>query len=554
MSVDVARCGGITLCDISATTSDVLDSIYKDADGDWRRIGALLEADFMGRACQIKQNGIYDWIMATKRTKSMSPRKVREGWWQVEPFIQMERKSPINNQWFTLTSGVSAAGTVDGVAYDYTALVASQGGITADPLWFPEKMRVYVLGKTDAGTATNTSYRIVSSALVNDKVRIYALSENAASNADPAKVTAPATGLLTRGTPNVARVEKHCTELPVLNTTSLVPFWIEETRYDLCEDSETLKFMELIRQNNPLYAKFLHVDSVERNKQVVENFQRAHAEAFFWNKPLANQTMAAWDQLEQIVFYSDDTEGGYTYLPFEGKCFGRRANAPGLYELHLECDRVRDLQNAVLNIPELVESLYTLQRVRQSNGLEAKTIEIITDQFYAKQLAQGFVRYFNASTEGTLRQVMNISVPGVQKGPFGFFYREFSLDYPAVNVRILTHEFFDDRVAAAKNASADLESAARVAWILEASTNYQATLGSFSVTNRTGNVQRLAEVNSNYLCVMDVPKESRKLNSVTYTNVAECPESSLLMENISSDVPEHTAKSGEYADLYGAAA
>lgn len=97
----------------------------------------------------------------------------------------------------------------------------------------------------------------------------------------------------------------------------------------------------------------------------------------------------------------------------------------------------------------------------------------------------------------------------------------------------------------------DLESTGRFLWVFDWSSNYQAILGSNSVTNRSGDVGRLAEVSNQWMCVMKVPRRSQKMYSLAYTNVAECPQASLLLENFSSDIPEHEGVSGDEEDYYG---
>lgn len=559
-STDLDRCGAVTLCNISPTTDDELASIYKDGSSRWRIIGALLEADFTGKACQAKQYGMSDWIMSNKRelgTKKIRMDSINSGLAEVMPFIKMLRKHPINNEYWSVSSGDGAGGTVDGVAYDYTAVVESQTGIPADVRWFPTRLRVFINGKSAGGTATRTAWQVVTATEIgSNQIRLYLTGQNSASSLDASKLSDPTVGYLTRGTPNVNDYENYCAQIPGLNTNQLTPYWWESIRWTLCEDELYQKYVKAIRDNNPYFKQFGDVESVELNRQISEDFQRRHAWSFFFNKPLPNQTLTNYDQLEQITVQTDDSEGNYLYLPFEGRCIGRRANAVGIYEQHAECGMVRDLQGQVLNLPELFRGLYKIMRVREANGIASgmsngrPVIEIFTDSFYAVQLAQGILRYFKDKSEGLLRLNQDIS-SAINAGPMGFFYQKFVLDYPNVELRVVTHKFFDDLVDAAKKAGADLESTGRVLWVFDWSTNYQAILGSNSVTNRSGNIGRLAEVSQNFMCTMKVPQRSQKMYSLAYSNIAECPQSSLLLENFSSDVPEHAAVVGDESDYYG---
>lgn len=554
ISTDIDRCGAVTMCDLSPTTEDQLASIYKDGSDRWRIIGALLEQDFIGKACQIKQNGMYDWIRATSR--DISGRKLRlselkRGIWEVMPFVQMLRKGPINNEYWNVANGTEESSTFNGAAYTERFDVSSQTGITGDARWFPERMRVFINGISAGGSATRTAWKVVGAeALDTTTVRVYVTSENANSFLAAAKLELPEIGLLTRGTPNVNDHEKYCAQIPGLNTNQLTPYWMETVRYGICDDELYKKYISAIKSNNPFFKQFGDVESVELNKQIIEDYQRRHAWSFFFNKPLANQDLTNWDQLEQITVYSDDSYGNYLNFPFEGRCIGRRANTVGIYEQMAECGRVKDLQGQILNIPELQDALYKIKRMRESNGIPADTIELFTDSFYAVQLGQGFLRYFSAKSEGLLRLNQDLMAKSVQ-GPLGFVFTEINMDYPNVKLRIVTHPFYDDMVDAMTKVSTTLTAAGRFLWILDWTTNYQGMIESNSVMNRTGNLQELAAVNHDYLCVMKVPAKSQRLTSMTYANVAECPAASLLLENIADGVPEHLQKVGNYADYYG---
>lgn len=559
-STDIDRCGAVTLCNISPTTDDELASIYKDGSSRWRIIGALLEADFTGKACQAQQFGMHDWIMANKRelgSKSIPFNQINSGLAEIMPFIKMQRKHPINNEYWTVSSGDGAGGTVDGVAYDYTAVVESQTGIPADIRWFPTRLRVFINGKSAGGTATRTAWQIVTATEIgSNQIRLYLTGQNSASNLDASKLSDPIIGVLTRGTPNVNDYENYCAQIPGLNMNQITAYFYESIRWTMCDDELYQKYVKAIRENNPLFKQFGDVEAVELNRQIMEDFQRRHANSFFFNKALPNQTLTNYDNLEQILVQSDDTEGNYLYLPFEGRCVGRRANAVGIYEQHAECGMVRDLQGQLLNLPELFRGLYKIMRVRKANGIAQSknegrpVIEIFTDSFFAVQFAQGILRYFKDKSEGLLRLNQDISSK-VNAGPMGFFYQKFVLDYPNVELRVVWHEFFDDFVDSMKKASSDLESTGRFLWVFDWTSNYQAILGSNSVTNRSGDVGRLAEVSNNFMCTMKVPRKSQKMYSLAYANVAECPQSSLLLENFSSDVPEHAAVVGEETDYYG---
>lgn len=554
-STDVERCGGLTLCNISPTTEDELASIYKDGSDRFRIVGALLQGDFMGKACNVKQNGMYDWIMACKRelgSKRIGRRGDGAGRMSVEPFLMMDRKHPINNQYWTVTNGVGGSGTApNGNSYDYTCTVESQTGIKNDPLWFHVSMNVFIQGQTAGGTGVYAAYQIVDAvAGSGNQITIYATGNNSNSFLSAPQVVDVAEGVMTRGTPNVNDYEKYCHQIPGLNTTQTVPFWIKSTRYTICNNELVQKFIQQVAQGNPYYEKFLHVPDVELNRQIIQDFQERHAWDFWFAKALPNQTLTLWDQLEQITAFSDDSAGNYLDMVGEGACIGRRAEAIGMYELHAECGRVRDLQGDILNIQELQVALYDMQRVREANGMQSEVFECYTDSFYAVQFQQGMIRYFKDRSEGLLRLNLDLSSK-VEQNALGFKWCEYQLDYPACKLRCVTHKFFDDYVSAMKTASASLANVGTFFWIFDWGTNYQGVIESNAVNNQSGNVSDYAKVNEAMLCVMKTVKQGVRNNSLSYTNVSECPGASLLMSNINrNQVPEHAGSIGE-TDYYG---
>lgn len=554
ISTDIDRCGAATLCNISPTTEDELASIYKDATGRWRIMGSLLESDFMGMACGIKRNGLYDLLAANRKfwsPKRLTLRSLKRDLWTVEPFIMMKRKGPRNSLYWTAT-GTDGAGTApNGAAYDAYFDVASQHSLPADVRWFGIGWPAFIRGVSAQGSTTQTRWVIVDRAVSGSAVRIYVTAQNAGSILPAVKKTFPTTGLLTLGVPNVSAYERHCSQIPGLNTNQLSPMWIQETRYSICDNELYRKYIDAIKANNPLFKEFGDIEAVELNAQIIEDFQRRMVETWFFNPPIStSQNLTNWDELDEIVAYSDDANGNYLNLPFEGRCIGRRANAVGYYEQMAECGRVFDLQGQVLNIPELISLLYNIYRTRKTNGTPTDVIELWTSTNYLPNLTKGFFRYIDAQTEGRLTYNLEMGKE-FKQGPFGLIFTEFRLQYPQITVRIVTSEAFDDLMDAHTTASSTLTESGRIIWIPDFGSSYQAILDSWSVTNTTGTAQEIARVNSDYQCIAKVPKESTRLIGTVFTTVVECADGQAWLENIDGGIPEHVQAVGSAVDYYG---
>lgn len=560
LGVTASRCDGITEAEIAVTTTADLKNLYQEGDK-WRLIGMLLEADFIGKSCQTRVNGMYDWLQSiSKRVgpKRMSLSQINSGLWELYPFVKMERKGIINNEFWTVTAGATHSGntpagaTPSGVAgATYTVVVQSQNGIPADQRWFPPKLRVEISSVSSFGTHSQTEYVVVATEpLTPTTVRLYLADQNGGSFLESSKRTPPTTGLLVRGTPNVSDYEYYCPEIPGLNTKQLIPFWIETTRwsYRICELME--KYLAAIRKNNPFFREFGDIESVELNKQIQQDFERREAWSFFFNKPIsANQTLASYDQLLPITIQ----DGTVIKNPYGGKVIGRRAAATGIYEQHAECGRVFDLQGNTLNLVEWFQAIYQMLRVREAIGTQTDFVEVWTDDNYAMLLQQGIFNYFTAKTNGTFRVTYDICNTTCKNAPFGFKWRSFMLDFPPVELRIVTHSFFNDLSAGLLSAGgAALQTAGRVMWMIDWNVNYQMIFDSNSVMLTQGDLNRLAEVDfASYGCVMKLPRDRQKLMSKTYTNVVECPAASMFLENMSMTVPEHRGIAGKAYDYYG---
>lgn len=552
------KCGSITEMDLSATNASELDAIYADANGKLRIMGALIEADFMGKACQIRQNSLYDFMMATSRswgTQRVGMQPLSRDLVEVNPFVRMHRRGFIQDNFWTVSSGSGSGGTspnqasgsnVGGVAYTYSCQVTSQTGIPADFRWFPVRQVIFINSMTGGGSVTRTSYKVVDANISGGVFTLYCTSLNAGSNLSSAKLTTPVSGFLTRGVMNVNPYESFGAQIPGVNPNQLALFWIQDTRYTICLDEQTERYLQLLRENNPLFREFGDVEEVELNRQIIEDFQRREIESFFWNKPLPNQDPVNYGSLETIQALDGTNVSAYFYLPnLAGRNIARRANAVGMYEQLAECGRVFDGQNSVFNLTGFLNELYRIHRARHDNGIPDKLIEVWTDMAFAQQLRRAFWLYLNNETGGNMR--VTLPLEQVIKGgktTTGFSYHDIELVYPAgVTLRICTHLAFDDLFAAQKAAdvtnSTSYANASRYLLVLDMGrTMYKAVIESQAVNLQSGDLKTLAAVSEDVLNRMAVLRKKVRHIGQKYTYVLECPLASMWVEGIAPTVPE----------------
>lgn len=542
---DAERCAGITACDLAPVTLDDVNTLYFD-NGAPRVDTAIKEADFIGKVCQIRQNGMHDWLMASSRqwSRSMLGQTAnRNGRLEFEPFVRSGRKGLINSQFWGATRLADAAGGV----IVFKIVNSSGSGLPYGHQWFQPKMRFFAqwlkagemksvqMEIIDPQPAT---YPIIDATGMTYAVRIR--DANAQATDIPAAGGAEKISIA-RGTANVANMESYCPQDPILNTYNEAYYWTEHTRLSLCDNDLTQQYLQWALEGNPAYRKWFHVEEVERNRQSLQQWQDRQAYQFFWGEPAdANQTPGLWRNLPQISLPNTG--------PWTGdKCVGRRADTVGIVRQLRECSDsgadiweqpYYDWQGQPFSLPALFRAIYLMQRVREENGTPADMFELYTTSFMANQIQQGMIRYFSARSEGLLRMNMELSSKG-QQGPFGFRFREYELDIPAgVRLRVMTHRFFDDY--ASHMASQGYSSAGNIIALIDWSSTYRAVLESTRVQTRTGNVQQLALAGDlEAACQMEVPQIQYTHRSALWAAVQECPASSRWWVNASCEVPSH---------------
>jgi hypothetical protein len=552
---NVNECGAVTLCNVITAESDELTSIFTDGAGSFRDLNALLATQFEIKACGAKQNGLFDFLMSNKRMlgnkKIVVP--LGPGNSEIAPFVLAHQDSVINNEYWSVVNLFVTGST-------YTIHLRSRASIPIDERWFPPGAALYVNGRSAAGTALRGQFLITGSQQStfggNSTVMVTATAENS-TNGWVAKAAfsgftggAPMTaGWAIRGSANVQDVERWCYNRPALNPRKHVPFWWETDRYTMCTDQLYEAWFKRLQDGNEYFRLFGDVDAAQRNKQLGDLFQREWLNKFFWNKKIsANQNLANYRSLAQVTSWTNTTQGLYT--PGEGRCVGRKANAIGIYEQLAECGQVFDLQNQTLNLVELFENLiYPIWRARGDQGIPNQTIEIFTDSFTASQIQRGMIEYYDTRSDGLAR--FNIDTQKVmmgQMGRMGFNFDTYKLQYPIVDIRIVTHPFFDDMATAA--VAEGIGSTGRFLWILDFTSIYPGIITSNRKVHRTGDIEDLAKVDQDYACVMENPTQEISLNSLTWTAVLECPSTSAIVENFNANsIPEGSQTQYPY-DLY----
>jgi hypothetical protein len=186
-----------------------------------------------------------------------------------------------------------------------------------------------------------------------------------------------------------------------------------------------------------------------------------------------------------------------------------------------------------------------MMRIRQGNGHpKPRVFDLFTDSVFAELINQAMIKYYNAKSDNMLRLTKSVD-RDIKEAEFGFMYESYRLFWPqGMTINVITHEYFDDYVAAAANSPAAI--VGTKLWILDFTGIYPGIVASNRKVFTTGELEKLAALIPDYACVMATNTQEQTLNSLTWTMIVECPMGNLILEGIEPIVPEHATRSGTY--------
>lgn len=539
-------CGTITRTSLKSLTVAQLITTFQDGSGNYRDMTSLLKNAFEMKACGVRQNGLYDFLMsnAKGRGNMVNKRNVPGSDSYIEPFILGRQKSIINDDYWAISTSYAVSGGSaysPGVTGALTSLsaslngtstagtrvirVLSRVGIDVGNEFFVQTHKLFAFTRdASTGESQKSQWQILASAANATTIDILVLEQDSGSTSP--YNAAPTSGYVVIGANDVADYESFCLNRPALNPNKLVPFFFQTSRTALCVDSNYKEYLAKAMETNALFEVFGDVPLAERNRQLGDRAQREWLNAFFWNKALVNQTISTYTSLSPIKSIA-------------GTTMGYHASAVGVYEQLRACGRVTDWLNSKLYIKTLLNDLYQVVRARKQAGIPATSIDIYTDSNTAELFKRGMISYYNNQSGGLLRfnaPIEDGNIEGSAK-ELGFWATSYKVDYPAgLTINIVTHEFFDDLVSVATAES--IASTGRFLWVLDWSTIYPGIIGSSRVSTTVDTIDLLRKVNTSYSCVIANPTRDLTLASTTWTVICECPATSLIYENFSSDLPD----------------
>lgn len=317
---NIGECGTVTLCqNVKPETIADLEFVYTH-NGEYRLLNHLLMTHFTIKACGTVKHGMRDFFMANLKTTKKNQIKFDQNeraLTKVAPFILANQRIPRNNISWQFTGGTTEVG------YDWQGSVASPDGIPADIRSFPPGMVVFIISIGAGGVKTKTQWLVANAVLSTDGtyVQLTLTDQNTGSLFPATSLTYPVTGVLYRGIPNVGKTESFCDDEPGYIDTKRVPFWMQDTRWTMCNSELFKEWQDLVLENNPLYAAYEYLPEVERMRQMGEAFESRLFNALWFQGALnTKQNLTEYDQLPELTNFLSDTGLGVE----GGRCVGDR--------------------------------------------------------------------------------------------------------------------------------------------------------------------------------------------------------------------------------------
>lgn len=538
--------GTLTKASIAGLTPTQLKTLFSpDAGTRWYEMSAMLKTQFEMAACGVRRYCMYDWIMSSNRPgmgKLIQTIKRDRGSSLVQPFILGRQISVVNADYWVVTTGYATGSYTPGTTGPLTSVaggdrivrVISGYSVPLDPKYFLPKHDLYILNRKVDGTAQRGQWMVVDAAIATDGSYVDILVANRNSADTTVVDAAPVNGVLLIGINNVNDYEKYCYNPVNVNPLKFVPFWYQPRRRARRVDSAYMDLFKKLMEDNQYFAQFQDLPLAERNRQDELTDEKQFVNSFFWSRAYSNAQVLDgspnWTNLPQIPSFSGASVDPGT----GGQLQAYRANQIGVYDQLRACNRVKDLQNQMLNIKNFCESdMYDIYRSRNSQGQDGMNLDIYTDSISADQWMVAFIKYAKAK----LGDIIRINIE--EGTTLGFNWRRYKLFRPqGVIINILTNEYFDDMVNTFANLSTgEQASRGRVLACLDIGKGgsiYPAILGSNRKSFETGRIEELAKIDASYSCVMENPTIKTTLSSEITSVIVECPLHSLWTENFST--------------------
>lgn len=405
---DIQPGGSLTKLQVTPLTPKRLQELGTEGFGE----AALLYANITrARASGVAENTLYDLFMSSASRTNVKAQIQKTALSSSKsllvPYLLRQQKDTINANAFVISAGVATTDTSYLAADGKTNVICPAGyvyqiSVKVTDSWLSSKItklsRYFLPGETVVVMNVSASdkaaqtplYRIISAtdstadtALVKLVPNVSTTEWGAYTN-DQKAVFQPTSGVVFIGVNTVSDYEPWCHVQPVEDSSRLLAFWNQRSRYAYLHTDESDKFYDAILSGkiNPYLQRFRELDISAQNKQMQAVYQRKHLISILFGEGLPGQDEATYrDTLEKV------------YDPKWGEFIEYKSNALGIRTLLARCGRVIDMKGGALDINAIEELLYSLKRYREGAAGDGRSVNEIDV-------------WVNRSTFGAIRRIM----------------------------------------------------------------------------------------------------------------------------------------------------
>lgn len=539
--INVSASNGCTLtrADIRAMTpQDFEDQGFKEIGMD-RYYAQCQEARMAGYTESTLQVLLMSKITNIKG--QMTKTNIKNSDSVILPYISRRQKRTINSNYWKITAGTPTPGAgANGIhpgAFDLT--VVNNPSALASTLqdlhqyFLPGKV-LFVEYASAAGTAYSLQYVIISAATNGGTTKVTVAPNY--SNNGWANLTAPqklpyqiggvnggnaeAGTIAYLGVNSVSDFESWGHQDNAENTNSLLHYWPQTSRIVHEYTDEYLRALNASLTSN-YFKLFRQLPLAEQKRIQQAKYDRDMVNtAFFGQRINENQTVEGYRNLPTVR----DVANPDCVLEY-------KANALGFRTQLSDCGRVLDHQGNALNLDTLFATLYLVKRAREATGEQVEVIDVMTDRFTAGRIQDLMISYYKKKYGVVTNRQYQPDQALTFENQIQLNYNVYQLppELGSFKLAVFTHQFFDDKLAAAQNANR-----ARYLWFIDWSDIELGVAGTNSAQRRTNEADQLY----NYVIKANIKHVT--LNSMTWCPIIEDPNRHYIVENFSEACPSLT--------------
>lgn len=466
----------------------------------------------------------------------------------IMPFIQRGQRSYINANYWTILAGAAPAdvgvGDIPDSAWDIT-IGLGNGQFQTD---LDAIQRYFVAGDTllvrtwdniTDKTALDLQFTIIravnadAGAVKKAIVTVYpnVNDTNWALLTVPEKnAYHPTFGMATNGANSVSDYEAFCSNQASDLSKRIIVNWLQTSRQSYCREQSYEEVLNAIMAGevNDYLKGFKFTSIADQQKQQRARFDLEAMNSAFFGQAIDvdNQTTVNWRNLP-VVYDIINTTCPLAY----------KASALGIFTLLQACNRVIDLQGAVLDLDDIFSRIYLLRRFREAAGDRVPVIDSMTDRYTAANIFETMTKYYTAKYGVTTTKYYQANQKITHDNWVMFTYDIYDVKEAGCQWAVFTDDYFNDMVDAYNQRIVgwDFSTRANSLWFLDWSDIRKGVAASKQVTRKYPDLDKatLAE----WKCVITPNPSTYDLRSELWTIMVDRPERHLIYQNFATGCP-----------------